>query len=111
MQCIRRTLDVFNRECFIEIACRPVALAQQCGNGLVIFVAAANRLFEDRRIGCHPANSVAVHERLEFAIGDEPACEEIEPDGLAVGRKSFNWVHAVSGDCCGEAVVGCRSYA
>ena len=49
------------------------------------------------------------HQRLEFAIGDESASEEIEPDGLAVGRESFNWVHAVSEDCGGEGVVGCNS--
>ena len=37
--------------------------------------------------------------------GKVPACEEVEPDGLAVSGESFNWVHTVSGDwrrggCC-----------
>ncbi len=63
VQCIRRALDVFHGEGFIEIAHRSVAFLQQRRDRAVIFVAAADRLFEDRRIGGDAAHTVLIDQR------------------------------------------------
>ena len=80
-------LDVLDRQMLEKLADGPVLHLQHAGDGRVVFVGMADGLLEDRRVRRHPAQAVVIGELLQAALGDEPAGQEIEPDGLAVIRK------------------------
>ena len=70
-----------------------VARLQGVTDRAVIFVRTADRLFEDRRVRRHALDAVGVDQRLEVALGDEAAGEEVQPDRLAMVFECFDGIH------------------
>lgn len=86
-------LDVLDRDRLEQIGHGPVAALQRLADRGVIFVRAADRLFEDRRIGGHALDAVGVDQPLQVALGDEATGEEVQPDGLSVLFQFFDGIH------------------
>ena len=82
-QRVRGILNIRDREPLIKR--HHIAIARAFGrlqSGIVIG-AAADGLFEDRRIGGHSRESVGLDKPLEAAFDDETPGKEVEPHGLA----------------------------
>src|SRR5688500_19168931 len=61
---------------FEQLRRGAVAALQGFGNGGVIFVRAADRLLEDRRVGGDAFDAVLVDQPLQVALGDKARSEE-----------------------------------
>ncbi|MFK4398648.1 hypothetical protein ABIF31_005205 [Bradyrhizobium elkanii] len=86
-------LDVLDRKVLEQVGDRAVAALEGLADRPVIFVGAADRLLEDRGVGCHAFDAVGLDQPLQVAVGDEAAGEEVQPDGLAVIFECFDGVH------------------
>src|ERR1700744_2052456 len=108
-------LDVLDREVFEQFSHRPGAALQRLADRGVIFVRAADRLLEDRRVRRNALDAVAVDQLFQVALGDEAAGEEIQPDRLAVAFEGFDGIHDAcfypewSGSAFGRGMAGSRS--
>src|SRR5260370_23431122 len=61
--------------------------------GIGVFVRLGDRLLEDRRIGGHALQAVALDHGGELAIRDQTLLEVIQPGGLATGFELLQRVH------------------
>ena len=86
-------LDIFDRERLEQVGDGAVARLQGATDRAVIFVRTADRFFEDRRVRCHTLDAIGIDQRLEVALGDEAAGEEVEPDRLAMVFECFDGIH------------------
>ena len=77
-------LDIFDRQRFEQLGDGTVPRLKHLRDRRVILVGRADRLFEDRRVRGQAAHAVGVDQLFQIALGDETACEKIEPDCLAV---------------------------
>ena len=73
-------LDVVDRERFEKVI-GIAFLADERFELRVVIVAAADRLLEDRRVRGHSPQS-GIDEAPEFARGEHPAPDVVEPDAL-----------------------------
>ena len=85
-------LDVFNGEALIEFAGRAILNVQHRSDRLVVFVAMADRLFEDRGVRSDPMEPV-LDQSLQTTIDHEPAREKIEPYRLTVLLERIHRIH------------------
>ena len=67
-----------------KISFGSVSVLSQLAQLLVVGVALGDRALEDRRVRRHAVDAIA-DERLELALLDEAAREEVDPDALAMG--------------------------
>ena len=102
-QQVGRVLDVLDGERLVDGLRVQVALGRQLLEARVVVGAVAHRLLEDRRVGRHALQPVALDQGLQAAILEELALNEVEPRRLAellerlqrVGRLGLH-VHAGS---------------
>ena len=62
----------------------------------IVCLSLVDSLFEDRRIGRHPFETVFFDQALEIGTVEEFAAEEIEPDGLTEVLKLLMAIHAAA---------------
>ncbi len=86
-------LDVLDRDRLEQVGDGAVARLQGVTDRAVILVRTADRLFEDRGVRRHALDAVGVDQRLEVALGDEAAGEEVQPDRLAMVFECFDGIH------------------
>ena len=86
-------LDVLDGDRLEQVGDGAVALLQRVADRAVIFVRTADRLFEDRGVRRHALDAVGIDQRLEVALGDEAAGEEVQPDRLAMVFECFDGIH------------------
>ena len=91
---IGRVLDVLNGEPLVEVDDAGIALAEHGLEAVIVLGGVADGLLEDRRVGGYAAQIVILDQGLEFALGDEAAGDEIEPDRLLMlGEEGLQRVH------------------
>ena len=86
-------LDVLDGDRLEQVGDGAVARLQGVADRAVIFVRTADRLFEDRGVRRHALDAVGIDQRLEVALGDEAAGEEVQPDRLAMVFECFDGIH------------------
>ena len=94
-------LDVLDRKLLEQLGDRAVAALQRLADRGVIFVRTADRLLEDRRIRRDALDAVGIDQLFQFALGDEAAGQEIQPDRLAVIFECFDGIHDLFPDRAG----------
>ena len=78
-------LDILAGQQVVDLARGQVGRSPaDVGDLRVVVVAAADRLFEDRRVRRHARHAVGVDQPRQLAAGDHVAPDEVQPDGLAV---------------------------
>ena len=86
-------LDVLDGDRLEQVGDGAVARLQRLTDRAVILVRTADRLFEDRGVRRHALDAVGIDQRLEVALGDEAAGEEVQPDRLAMVFECFDGIH------------------
>ena len=81
-------LHVGNREGLRDFTGRCTA-GRKRGDVFVIVGAGCNRLFEDRRVRRHPAQSVVANQARELARPDQPPGDEVIPGTLAEFAETY----------------------
>ncbi len=93
LQHIGRGLDVGDREVLVDLVDAVVARCLELLQGVGVFVAFGDRLLEDRRIGGHALQAVALDHGGELAARDQALLEIVQPGGLAGGFELLQRVH------------------
>jgi hypothetical protein len=81
-QHVARELDVEDRDLVVDLA-RGQALRGELGDLLVVVGRAEDRLLEDGRVRCDPAQGQLALQTLQLAARDEAAADLVEPDARA----------------------------
>ena len=89
---IGRHLDIAHGQVLVERLGVHVVVAFEGLQRLVIVGTASDRFFENRRVGCHPHETVIIDETLELARGDQPSSNVVVPDALSVLLDVEQWI-------------------
>jgi hypothetical protein len=73
-------------------AAKPPYSGVRTIENVLIIAAARDCFFENRRVGCHAAQSVFNNQAPKLAAREQAAPDVVEPNGLAVIQKMFQWV-------------------
>ena len=76
-------LDIGDRQALVEVHRRPVAKLHARLQAVIVGVALADRLLENRGIGGHTLEAIALDQAVELAVLEDLAVQIVEPDRLA----------------------------
>ena len=89
---IGRHLDIAHGQVLVERLGVHVVVAFEGLQRLVVISTAGDRLLKNRRVGCHPHETIIGDETSELARGDQTASNVIVPDALSVLLDVEQWI-------------------